>query len=108
MVHIRRILLILRTSRLIRKRTSPGKSIMRRANGLRVRERLPAQFRRKPSREVFEGAQLVAESDGGQWRRRVIVVEDDGEDGLGAAGVLDCLRGEEDVVLWRGFVVGPV
>lgn len=35
------------------------------------------------------------------------MVEDYGEDGLGAAGVLDCLCGEEEVVC-GGLVVGSV
>ena len=41
--------------------------------------------------EVFEGCQLGADVD------FIIFVEEDGKEGLGAAGVLDCLRGEEEV-----------
>lgn len=81
---------------------------MRCADGFRVGERFPAQFGGEPGCEVFEGAQLAAEVDGREGRRRVVVVQDDGEDCLGAAGVLDCLCCEEDVVFWGGFVVGSV
>jgi hypothetical protein len=40
--------------------------------------------------------------------RRVVVVEDDGEDGLSAAGVLDCLGGEKDVVFCGGWIVASI
>jgi hypothetical protein len=51
---------------------------------------------------------LVAERDGGQRLGRVVVVEDYGEDGLGAAGVLDCLGREEDVVFGGGGIVASI
>ncbi len=80
---------------------------MRGADGFRVGEGLSAEFGREACSEVFEGAQFVAEGDGREWRRGVVVVEDYGEDGLRAAGVLDCLRGEEDVFCGR-CVVSPI
>lgn len=81
---------------------------MRGADGFRVGEGLAAEFGREARGEVFEGAQFVAEGDGREWGRGVVVVEDYGEDGLRAAGVLDCLRGEEDVVFCGRCVVGPI
>lgn len=36
------------------------------------------------------------------------MIEDNGENGLRAAGVLDCLRCEEKAVFWGGGVVGSI
>ena len=36
------------------------------------------------------------------------MVEDYRKDGLRAAGILDCLRGEEDVVLCSCLIIGAV
>jgi hypothetical protein len=107
MVNVRTLLIILRPRRLVRERARPRKAIMRGPDSFRVRERFAAQFRRESRCEVFEGAELFAELDGWLWCGRVVVVEDYGEDGLCAAGVLDCLRGEEEVVC-GGLVVGSV
>ena len=56
--------------------------------------------------KVFEGAELWADVDGcrRRLRRRVggVVVENYGENGLGAAGVLDGLAGEEEAVVVDG------
>lgn len=93
--------------RLIDKRTRPRKRIMRRPHRLGVRERLTAQIRREPRREVLEGPELISDVDGVRRGRGTVLVEDYGEDGLRAAGVLDCL-GREEEVLWRGFVVRSV
>jgi len=93
-IHIRRILLIMRTGRFIRKGTCARECIMRCANGFRVREGFAAEFGRETCCEVFEGAELGA--DVYCWQSgRGIVVEDHGEDCLGAAGVLDRLGCEE-------------
>lgn len=107
-VNVRALLIILRTGRLIRKRTRPRKTIVRAPDGFRVRERFAAKLRRESRREVFKGAQLFAQLN--CWLRRglVVVVEDYGEDGLCTAGVLDCLAGEEKVVVCGGLVVGSV
>lgn len=36
------------------------------------------------------------------------MVEDYGEDGLCAAGVLDCLGGEEDIVFFGGGIIAAI
>lgn len=99
--------LVLLPRRLVRERASPRKAVVRAADRFRVRERLAAQLGREPRCEVFEGAELGAQRDGWLGGRRVVVVEDYGEDGLRAAGVLDGLGCEEDV-LRCGWVVDSV
>lgn len=83
---------------------------MRGPNRLRIRKCLPAQIGWEAGREVLEGAQFRADLDGRGGGRGgrvwggvgVVLVEDDGEDGLGAAGVLDGLVGEKEVVCFWG------
>lgn len=107
-VNVRTLLIILRPRRLIRKRTRPRKAIVCAPNRFRVRERFAAKLWRESSCELFEGAQLFAELNCWLGIRRVVVIEDYGEDGLCTAGVLDCLGGEEEVVVCGGLVVGSV
>lgn len=87
---------------------------MRSADGLGVGEGFAAQVGWETRREVLEGAELGADVDGGSTGGRtgrvlLVVIQDDGENGLRAAGVLNRLRGEEEAFfLGGGGVVGPV
>ena len=67
---------------------------------LGVTEGLAAQFRGEGLGEIFEVAEAGADVDGGVWRGLGggggVLVEEDGEEGLGATGVLDDLGGEEE------------
>lgn len=108
MKHIAAVIVaVLRRGRLIDERRRARKGVMRGADGLAVGEGLAAQIGREAGGEVLEGAQLGADVDGVRGSRcggagGVVVVEDDGENGLRAAGVLDGLVGEERRVGGRG------
>lgn len=78
--------------------------VVRSADGLGVGERLAAQVRREPRREVLERAQLAADVDGRRVAGGRVLVEDHREDGLRAAGVLDRLGREEEVCAGVGVV----
>lgn len=108
MEHIAAVIIaVLRRGRLIDERRRARKGVVCGADGLTVGEGLAAEIGREAGGEVLEGAQLGADVDSVRGSRRcgaggVVVVEDDGEDGLRAAGVLDGLVGEEGRVGGRG------
>ena len=90
-----------------------GEGIVCLADQAGVAEGFAAQVGGETGGEVLEFAERGTDVDacvgggcagcGGDASR--VVVEDDGEDGLRAAGVLDCLGGEEEVVLIDRFGV---
>lgn len=109
MIHIAALIIpILRRGRLINERRRARERIMRSTDSLAVREGLAAEIGREARGEIFEGAQFGANVDRvrGRGGERVVVVEDHGEDGLRAAGVLNGLRREEGRVgvVGGGFV----
>lgn len=79
---------------------------MRRSDELAIRECLPTEGRGERGGEVAEVAQVgpYIYALGGVWsgltfsRGAGVLVEEDGEEGLGAACVLDDLVGEEEGV----------
>lgn len=94
--------------RLIDKRGSASKCIMRGPDDLGVGESLSAKLRREGGGEVLEGTELRAYVYREGSRGGCVLVKNDGENGLSAAGVLDRLGCEEYAVFCRGRVVGAV
>lgn len=83
------------------------------ADGVGVGQSLAAQVGGEAGGEVFEGSEGVADGDrgrggvGGGVPRGGVVVEEERQEGLRRARVLDHLRGEEER-RGGGVVVGPV
>lgn len=87
--------------RLVEKRNSAGKGVVRLADEVRVTEGLSAELWRQVDCEVAEVAKLRPDVD----RCATVVaftvrggklIQQDAEKSLGAASVLDGLRGKED------------
>lgn len=81
---------------------------MRGPDDLGVGESLSAKLRREGGGEVLEGTELRAYVYREGSRGGCVLVKNDGENGLSAAGVLDRLGCEEYAVFCRGRVVGAV
>lgn len=86
--------------RLVDKGAALGEAVVDLADELRVAEGLAADVGGEHAGKVLELAELVPDID-------FVAVQDDAEEGLGAASVLDGLVGEEDAV-GGGFVVGAI
>lgn len=93
---------------LVGEGAAPRETIVRLADQGRVGEGFTEQVGGEAGGEVFEGAQFRPDVDAGGCCARgmgelgSVVVEDDGEDGLGAACVLDGLAGKEEAVVVDG------
>lgn len=106
-IHIR-VLVGGRALCLVDEGRRPGERVVRGADDLRVGQRLAAEVGGEARGEFLERGQLGSDVDGHGRRRGGVLVEDHGEDGLRAAGVLDRLPGEEDAVVGRVLVIGAV
>ena len=105
--------------RLVREGAAAREAVVHGPYELAVAERFAAQVGGEGGGEGFEFAEVGADLDPARGGRRGgrVVVEDHTEDGLCAAGVLDCLRGKEEIcvgdcvgivfaVLWLRLVLG--
>lgn len=115
MVELRVLFRNRRARRFIDERRRARKGIVRVADERRIAQRLAAQVWREARREVLEGAELGPDVDADACLRLLgvagedgVLVEDHGEDGLRAAGVLDRLGGEEEPVVCCFAVVRAV
>jgi len=101
--------------RLVCEGRGARESIVGGPDGGRIAERFAPEVGREACGEVLEGGELGADRDAAfvAWRGEgrlllllLFLIQDDGEDGLGATGILDGLCGEEEV-RW-GFGCGRV
>ena len=100
-----------RAARLVDERGRARERVVRVADLRRVTQSFAAEVGWEAGREVLEGAELRPNVHGVAVGRCVwgVMVEDHGENGLGAACVLDGLGGEEEALLvGGGGVVGAV